>query len=89
MPDKLKTLQLLRKLFFYIAKLQWVLNHFVIFVLGAISFLIATAGGVLFAKFMNLFLKKKNKLNQMIGAAGVIDSSVAAGILMGFLLKVI
>ena len=42
-----------------------------IFILGAISFAIATAGGVLFAKFMNLFLKGDNKLNPMIGAAGV------------------
>ncbi|MBZ0198744.1 MAG: sodium ion-translocating decarboxylase subunit beta, partial [Ignavibacteriaceae bacterium] len=42
-----------------------------IFVLGAISFAIATAGGVLFAKFMNLFLKKDNKINPLIGAAGV------------------
>jgi sodium ion-translocating decarboxylase beta subunit len=42
-----------------------------IFVLGAISFMIATAGGILFARFMNLFLKGDNKLNPMIGAAGV------------------
>jgi len=42
-----------------------------IFVLGAISFMIATAGGVLFAKVMNLFLKDEDKLNPMIGAAGV------------------
>lgn len=42
-----------------------------IFVLGAISFMIASAGGVLFAKVMNLFLKEGNKLNPMIGAAGV------------------
>lgn len=42
-----------------------------IFVLGAISFMIATAGGVLFAKVMNLFLTDENKLNPMIGAAGV------------------
>ena len=42
-----------------------------IFVLGAVSFAVATAGGVLFAKFMNLFLKGENKLNPMIGAAGV------------------
>ncbi|HBT90107.1 sodium ion-translocating decarboxylase subunit beta [Desulfobacter sp.] len=40
-----------------------------IFVLGALSFGIATASGVLFAKFMNLFLK--NKINPLIGAAGV------------------
>ncbi|MCP5063290.1 MAG: sodium ion-translocating decarboxylase subunit beta [Ignavibacteriae bacterium] len=42
-----------------------------IFVLGAVSFMIATAGGILFAKFMNLFLKDEDKLNPMIGAAGV------------------
>jgi sodium ion-translocating decarboxylase, beta subunit len=40
-----------------------------IFGLGALSFCIATAGGVLFAKFMNLFLKEK--INPLIGAAGV------------------
>jgi len=42
-----------------------------IFILGALSFAIATAGGVLFAKFMNLFLKGENKLNPLVGAAGV------------------
>ncbi len=40
-----------------------------IFGLGALSFCIATAGGVLFAKLMNLFLKEK--INPLIGAAGV------------------
>jgi carboxybiotin decarboxylase len=40
-----------------------------IFGLGALSFAIATAGGVLFAKFMNLFLT--DKINPLIGAAGV------------------
>ena len=42
-----------------------------IFGLGAASFVIATAGGVLGAKLMNLFLKKENKINPMIGACGV------------------
>jgi len=42
-----------------------------IFLLGAVSFAIATAGGVLFAKFMNLFLKGDGKINPLIGAAGV------------------
>ena len=42
-----------------------------IFVLGAISFIIATAGGVIFAKVMNLFLKEGNKINPLVGAAGV------------------
>ena len=40
-----------------------------IFALGALSFVIATTGGVLAAKFMNLFLK--DKINPLIGAAGV------------------
>ncbi|KOH46473.1 sodium ion-translocating decarboxylase subunit beta [Sunxiuqinia dokdonensis] len=42
-----------------------------IFMLGAISFVIATAGGVISAKVMNLFYKKENRINPMIGAAGV------------------
>lgn len=42
-----------------------------IFVLGAISFCVATAGGVIFAKVMNFFLKEGNKINPMVGAAGV------------------
>ena len=46
-------------------------DSLLIFGLGAISFVIATMGGLLFAKFMNLFLKEDNKLNPLIGAAGV------------------
>jgi carboxybiotin decarboxylase len=42
-----------------------------IFALGAFSFIIASAGGVLFAKFMNIFLKPENKINPLIGSAGV------------------
>lgn len=42
-----------------------------IFGLGAVSFMIATAGGILFAKVMNLFLSGDNKINPLIGAAGV------------------
>lgn len=42
-----------------------------IFVLGALSFMIATAGGVLFAKLMNVLSKPENKVNPLIGAAGV------------------
>ena len=40
-----------------------------IFSLGALSFAIATASGVLFAKFLNLFTK--DKINPLVGAAGV------------------
>ena len=37
--------------------------------LGLVAFIFDTAGGVLFAKLLNLFLK--NKINPMIGAAGI------------------
>ena len=42
-----------------------------IFGLGAASFVMATFGGVLFVKFFNLFLKEGNKINPLIGNAGV------------------
>jgi oxaloacetate decarboxylase beta subunit len=45
--------------------------------LGIIAFIIATASGVLMAKFMNLFLKK-NKINPLIGSAGVSAVPMAA-----------
>ena len=47
-----------------------------IFALGAFAFCVATAGGVLFAKLMNLFTK--NKINPIIGAAGVSAVPLAA-----------
>ena len=46
-------------------------DSLVIFGLGALSFMVATAGGIIFAKVMNLFTKEENKLNPLIGAAGV------------------
>ena len=42
-----------------------------IFLLGLISFVIATAAGVLFVKLMNLFLPQGRKINPLIGNAGV------------------
>lgn len=44
-------------------------DSLLIFGLGAASFAVATAGGVLFAKLMNLFLSEK--INPLVGAAGV------------------
>ena len=49
--------------------LQW--SSVKIFILGAFSFVIATFAGVLFVKFFNLFLKEGNKINPLIGNAGV------------------
>ena len=42
-----------------------------IFLLGIVAFIVATFGGVMFVKSMNLFLKEGNKINPLIGNAGV------------------
>ncbi len=42
-----------------------------ILLLGLVAFIFDTAGGVLFAKLLNLFLPEKEKVNPMIGAAGI------------------
>ena len=39
--------------------------------LGLVAFVFDTAGGVLFAKLLNIFLPKDKKINPMIGAAGI------------------
>lgn len=49
--------------------LTW--DSMIIFILGAMSFVIATAAGVLFGKLMNWVSPKDNPINPMIGAAGV------------------
>ncbi len=47
-----------------------------ILLLGLVAFVFDTVGGVLFAKFLNLFTKKK--INPMIGAAGISAFPMAA-----------
>ena len=47
-----------------------------ILVFGLVAFTMDTIGGVLFAKFLNLF--RKNKINPMIGAAGISAFPMAA-----------
>lgn len=49
-----------------------------IFFLGACSFFVATMGGVLMVKIMNLFLKPENRINPLIGNAGVSAVPAAA-----------
>lgn len=39
--------------------------------MGLVAFVFDTAGGVLFAKMINLFLPKERKINPMIGACGI------------------
>ena len=50
-----------------------------IIVIGVVAFAVATACGVLLAKFMNLFIRKEgNKINPLIGSAGVSAVPMAA-----------
>ena len=51
-------------------------NSFGIILLGLVAFCVATCGGLLMAKFMNLFLK--DKINPLIGSAGVSAVPMAA-----------
>ena len=49
-----------------------------ILVLGIVAFSCGTAGGLLLAKFMNLFLPEGKKINPLIGSAGVSAVPMAA-----------
>lgn len=51
-----------------------------IFALGAFAFIIATASGVIFVHIMNIFLPKGQKINPLIGNAGVSAVPMAARI---------
>ena len=42
-----------------------------VFAIGALSFVIATCAGILFVKFLNLFLSNEKKINPLIGNSGV------------------
>ncbi|MCH7226852.1 sodium ion-translocating decarboxylase subunit beta [Haloferula sp. A504] len=58
-----------------------------ILVLGIIAFAFSTAGGILFAKFLNLILPKDRKINPCIGAAGVSAVPMAARVVQDFVSK--
>jgi len=47
------------------------LDTLLILAMGLVAFIFDTAGGVLFAKFVNLFLPRERKMNPMIGACGI------------------
>ncbi|MCB2210496.1 sodium ion-translocating decarboxylase subunit beta [bacterium] len=55
-----------------------------ILVMGAIAFGFSTAGGVLFAKLINVFLPAGKKINPCIGAAGVSAVPMSARVVQGF-----
>lgn len=53
-------------------------NSLGIILLGLVAFCVATAGGLLMAKLMNVFLPKGKKINPLIGSAGVSAVPMAA-----------
>ena len=56
--------------------LSW--DTILIIAMGIVAFGVATASGVLIAKFMNLFLPNGKKINPLIGSAGVSAVPMAA-----------
>jgi len=54
-------------------------------ILGLAAFVFDSIGGVLFAKFMNLFLRKK--INPMIGAAGISAFPMSSRVVQKMALK--
>jgi oxaloacetate decarboxylase beta subunit len=52
--------------------------------MGAVAFVVSTAGGVIFAKFLNLFFPEGKKLNPCIGAAGVSAVPMSARVVQKF-----
>ncbi len=55
-----------------------------ILVMGAVAFSFSTAGGVVFAKILNIFLKEGKKMNPCIGAAGVSAVPMSARVVQKF-----
>lgn len=55
--------------------------------LGLIAFVFDTFGGVMFAKFMNIFLPKNKKVNPMVGACGISAFPMAARVVHSMGLK--
>jgi len=57
------------------------LKTLMILCMGLVAFVFDTAGGVLFAKVVNLFLPKAKKINPMIGACGISAFPMSARII--------
>jgi sodium ion-translocating decarboxylase beta subunit len=52
--------------------------------MGAVAFIFSTAGGILFAKLLNIFIPEGKKINPCIGAAGVSAVPMAARVVQKF-----
>lgn len=59
----------------------------IIMALGLFAFVFDTIGGVLFAKFMNLFLAEDKKINPMVGGAGISAFPMSARVIQKMALK--
>ena len=62
--------------------LNW--QTIMILVLGAFAFSFSTFGGIILAKIINIFLRKDNKINPCIGAAGVSAVPMSARVVQKF-----
>ncbi len=60
------------------------LNTISILLMGLVAFSFSTAGGVIFAKIINLFLPSRKKINPCIGAAGVSAVPMAARVVQKY-----
>ncbi|KAK8835431.1 hypothetical protein M9Y10_004535 [Tritrichomonas musculus] len=59
----------------------------IVILLGLIAFIFDTIGGVILAKFMNIFLPQGKKINPMVGAAGISAFPMSARIVQKMALK--
>jgi carboxybiotin decarboxylase len=60
------------------------LQTLMILALGAVAFSFSTAGGILFAKLLNVFLPEGSRINPCIGAAGVSAVPMSARVVQQF-----
>ncbi|MFP4573760.1 MAG: sodium ion-translocating decarboxylase subunit beta [Desulfobacterales bacterium] len=58
-----------------------------ILIMGGVAFSISTAGGIIFAKIINLFLPENKKINPCIGASGVSAVPMSARVVQDFVAK--
>lgn len=59
----------------------------IVMLLGFIAFVFDTIGGVLFAKFLNIFLPPNKKINPMVGAAGISAFPMSSRVVQKMALK--
>ncbi len=59
----------------------------IIMALGLFAFVFDTIGGVMFAKFMNIFLPEGRKINPMVGGAGISAFPMSARVIQKMSLK--